>query len=150
MEALDAISKRRSVRSFLSRPVSRPLLDKIIEAGKAAPSAGGLETQRFIVIEGSAEKGALAGIAFGQKFVAEAPAAIVVLADEKKSKGRYGGRGSFYSVCDGSAAVQNMLVAATALGLGSCWVGAFDDDALKALLKTSLRPIAIIPIGYEG
>lgn len=148
MDTLDCINKRRSIRSFSSKKVSKEIIEKIIEAGKAAPSAGGLVSQRFFVTEKAEEKEKLANIA-GQDFVADASHIIVVFADEKKVSARYGKRGEFYAVCDGSAAVENILLAVTALGLASVWVGAFDDDALKKFFKTELKPIAILPIGYE-
>lgn len=150
MQTLDAIKKRRSVRSYASRKIPKDLINKIIEAGKSAPSAGGLRTQRFFLVENEDERKRLAEIAWGQDFIAEAPVVIVVFVDESRSKARYGKRGEFYSVCDGSASVENILIAATDLGLGSCWVGAFDDEALKKFFNTDLKPIAIIPIGYEG
>ena len=150
MDALEAIKKRKSVRSFSSKKIDKETIDKIMEAGKGAPSAGGLNTQKFFVFTDEKDKESLAQIAYGQEFVAKAPLVVVVAVDEKKSKSRYGNRGEFYSVCDGSAAVQNILLASTAFNLGSCWVGAFDDNALKKFLKTEAKPIAIVPIGYPN
>ena len=149
MDTLDCIRKRRSIRSFSSKKVPDDIIEKLIEAGRAAPSAGGLASQRFFVVSKKDEKEKVAEIANGQNFVADASHIIFVFVDENKIRTRYGKRADFYAVCDGSAAVENILLAVTALGMASVWVGAFDDDALRKFFKTGLRPIAILPIGYQ-
>ncbi len=149
MDALECIKKRRSVRSFSNRVVPKDAIEKILEAGKSAPSAGGLESQRFFLADKQKDKEKLAEISFGQKFVADASHVIAVFADAEKTKARYGERGNFYTICDGAAAVENILLAATELGIGSVWVGKFDDGELKNFFKTSMKPIALIPLGYE-
>lgn len=149
METLNCIKKRKSVRSFSNKKIPREVIEKIIDAGKAAPSAGGLASQRFFIADKKEEKEKLARIAWDQDFIAEASHIIVIFADEEKVTRRYGSRGKFYAVCDGSAAVENILLAVTDLGLGSVWVGAFDDIALKRFFRTDFTPIAILPIGYE-
>jgi SagB-type dehydrogenase family enzyme len=86
----------------------------------------------------------------GQSFIAQAPVAIVVCTDAGRSAERYGERGTnLYCIQDTAAAVENILLAATALGLGACWVGAFDDSAVAGVLQLSatLHPVAIVPIG---
>jgi nitroreductase len=97
-------------------------------------------------------KAELAAAAFGQKFVAEAPVVIGVAAAPPKDS-RYGERGRLlYCLQDTAAAVQNILLAAYDMGLGTCWVGAFDDDAVaRGLgLKQGERPVALIPVGVPA
>ncbi|MDI6721650.1 MAG: nitroreductase family protein [Candidatus Aenigmarchaeota archaeon] len=86
-----------------------------------------------------------------QDFIAEAPAVIVIFANETRSARKYGRRGKeLYCINDASIFASYIQLAASALGLGSCWVGAFDDDAIRRLLKAPdhLKPAAIIPLGY--
>jgi nitroreductase len=83
----------------------------------------------------------------------EAPINLVVCANQERSARRYGDRGrTLYSVLDAAAAVENILLAAHSLGLGACWVGAFDAEKVSLALKLpkALRPVAIIPVGYPA
>ena len=118
-----------------------------------APSAGNCQPWHFVVVRSERTKGQLAEAAYSQWFVAEAPVVIVVCADPDRSARRYGSRGAqLYCLQDTAAATENILLAVTALDLGACWVGAFDERAAsKALgLPTNLRPVAIVPIGYPA
>ncbi|PIR13116.1 hypothetical protein COV49_03255 [Candidatus Falkowbacteria bacterium CG11_big_fil_rev_8_21_14_0_20_39_10] len=153
MDFWEVINKRKSVRSFVAdREVSDEQIEKIIEAGKKAPSAGGLRPVEILVIKDSEKKKMLARAALGQNFITQAPAVIVAVVDVEKTASVYGQRGEkLYSIQDGAAAIENMLLAATALGLSSCWVGAFDEKKVKKILGLDgdKRPQAILPIGYE-
>jgi nitroreductase len=151
MDLFEAIRERRSVRAFKTTPVPDELIDKVLEAAQWAPSAGNLQARSFIVVKDPKAKAALCAAALHQSFIEEAPVNIVVCADERRSEIRYGQRGrELYSILDASAAVQNLLLAAHALGLGTCWIGAFSDNSVKKILNLPdwLRPIAIIPMGY--
>jgi len=153
LDLFKAIKTRRSVRSFKPQPIPSDLLEQIIESGIAAPSAGNMEPRVYILVQDPQVKRGLARAALGQSFIAEAPAVIVVCADTERSAARYGERGRrFYSLLDSAAAVQNILLAAHALGLGSCWVGAFDDGEVASVLSLPriVRPVAILPIGYPA
>jgi SagB-type dehydrogenase family enzyme len=95
-------------------------------------------------------KEALAAAAYNQVFVSQAPVVIVVCADAARSAARYGQRGrELYCIQDTAAATAHILLAAVAMGLGSCWVGAFDEkQAARVLdLPARHRPVAILPIG---
>lgn len=95
----------------------------------------------------------LAAAALRQSFVAEAPVCIVICAEPERSARIYGARGrTLYCLQDTAAAAQNLLLAATALGLGTCWVGAFEEERVRACLELpgNLRPVAIIPVGYPA
>jgi nitroreductase len=105
------------------------------------------------VVRNQETKRALARAALTQWFLGEAPVVIVVCADPERSARRYGDRGRhLYSIQDTAAAIENLLLAAVASGLGACWVGAFDEDAAADALDLSshLRPVAIVPIGYPA
>ncbi len=150
-DLFEVIKERRSERHFKSDPVPDEMIRRIMECGLKAPSAGNMQPWQFIIVKRPELKANLSKAAFGQKFVQDAPVVIVVLADPGRSAGRYGNRGSdLYCIQDTAAAVQNMLLAVVAFGLGACWVGAFDEaDAGRALdLPGHLRPVAMIPIGY--
>ncbi len=154
MDFWQVIRSRHSVRGFASgQDVSPELVSGLLGAAIEAPSAGNRQSWHFVVVRDAAIRAALAYAAQGQMFVAEAPVVIVVCADPARSARRYGERGrSLYTFQDTAAATQNLLLAATALGLGACWVGAFDEgEARRALnLRPGLVPVAIIPVGYPA
>jgi nitroreductase len=148
----EVIKRRKSSRSFdRSKDVSENDIKKLLEAANCAPSAGAIYPTEFKVIRDQEVKNLLAKAAFGQYFIAEAPVVIVVIADIEKSAAKYGKRGrNLYAIQDAAAATENLLLAATALDLGTCWVGAFDEDEVSKILKLekSQRPLAIIPVGW--
>ncbi len=152
VDVFEAMEKRHSVRAFdASREVPQEMVDEVLRCACLAPSAGNVQPWRFTVVRDARVKEALAAAALGQTFVAQAPVVIVVCADLKAHAGSYGRRGvELYAIQDTAAAVQNMLLAATALGLGTCWVGAFrEEEAARALdLPPHLRPLALVPMGY--
>jgi nitroreductase len=151
MELFEALEVRRSVRKFRTdHPIGDNTLQKILQAGLRAPSAGNEQAWRFIVVRDAHLKKRLATEAGHQAFIQQAPVAIVVVADLRRAGERYGDRGRLtYALQDTSAAIENMLLAITALGLGACWVGAFDEQKASEILELSgnLRPVAILPIG---
>ncbi|MCL2818650.1 MAG: nitroreductase family protein [Actinomycetia bacterium] len=152
MDFFEVVHERRSVRHFSDTPVPRELIEKILKAGIAAPSAGNVQPWRFVVVESAEAKTRLGG-ALDQTWVAAAPVLVVVCVDPRPSRGRYGDRGALlYSIQDSAAAAQNILLACVASGLASCWVGAFDEDAVRASLgiKKPITPVAILPIGYSA
>jgi len=153
MDALTAILSRKSCRSFTGEPLREGDLERLLEAMRWAPSAGNCQPWRFYVVRDPGVKRALVSAAWGQGFIAEAPVVFVVCAEPDLSGARYGGRGrSLYCIQDTAAAVENLLIAATAMGYGSCWVGAFDEGAVRTALKLpeGLRPVAIVPVGPGG
>lgn len=152
MDFFEVIKKRHCVRSFdQTREVADEQIKQIIEAGRRAPSAGGIYPVNFAVVREQGKKDKLAEASFGQRFVALAPVVIVVSADIEKTAARYGERGrELYAIQDAAAAAENIFLAATALGLGACWVGAFDEEEVRSILGLSgnIRPLTIMPIGY--
>jgi len=123
MSLLDVILRRASVRRYIKKPVPREVLMKILEAGRRAPSAMNLQPWHFIVITDQRTKEALSHRRW-TGFLREA-AFIIVGCGEKDKK---------WSTVDVAIALQNMVLAAEALGLGSCWIGDFDESEVKKLL----------------
>ncbi len=152
MDVFTAIIERRSIRRFTDEPVRREQLEKLVEAARWAPTAGNLQPWRFVVVTATVVKEALAAAAGGQRFVAAAPAVIGVAAVPPASA-RYGARGrELYCLQDTAAAVQNILLAAYEMGLGTCWVGAFDEAGVGRALELDAdeRPVALIPVGVPA
>jgi nitroreductase len=151
MDLFEVIQHRSSIRSFTSEPVSEQEVTTLLEAAIKAPSAGNLQPWRFIVVRDPAFKHKLVDAALGQQFLTEAPVVIVVCADLSVYRTRYPERGvELYCIQDTAAAIENLMLAAVALGLGTCWMGAFDEDqAAQAMnLPKGIRPLAIIPVGH--
>lgn len=150
MDFFDVLSQRHSVREFSSRAVEERTLNKILNAANTAPSAGNLQSYEIVVIRGPKQKAALARAAFDQDFMTAAPAILVFCADPAKSAAKYHRRGTeLFCIQDATIAASYAQLAAAALGLGSVWVGAFDEN-LAARIVGGLKPICILPIGYPG
>lgn len=151
MECLEAIKGRRSVRKFKDTPVDKEIIKELLDAAQMAPSAGNLQARDFIVITNKITKQKLAKAALDQTFIEKAPCIIVAVANIERSSRIYKTRGEFYAIQDATAGIMNLLLAAYSRGLGTCWVGAFDDNAVSKILglPCQIRPIAIIPVGYS-
>lgn len=144
MDAMEALVTRRSCRQFSSREVGRDLIEKIVDAGRLAATARNVQPWEFVVVVDAAARRELAGMTDTGRFIADAPVCIAVLTKETK-----------YYLEDGSAATQNLLVAAHALGLGSCWVaGDKKPYASKAAAflgaPEGVRLVALVAIGYPA
>jgi nitroreductase len=153
LDVFEAIKSRRSVRAFSEERVSDKDLWKLLNAARMAPSAGNIQPWSFVVVRTSQIKRRLAEAALNQHFIEEAPVVVVACADEERSKQGYGSRGEhLYCIQDTAAAVQNILLAAVALGLGACWVGAFHENEVRDALNipAGLRPVAIVPVGWPN
>jgi nitroreductase len=150
MEVTDAIESRRSIRRYKKTDVSDELLKEILRAGQMAPSAGNLQGREFIVIKDNAVRELLCMAALNQYFIMGAPVCIVVCANILRTATRYGKRAELYAVQDATASVMNMMLRAHDLGLGTCWVGAFNEQAVSQLLEIphGVRPVALLPLGY--
>jgi len=152
MAVLEAIRNRRSVRAFRPDPIPEEAMLALKEALRWAPSAGNLESRHFHFVHEEALRRRLAEAAFGQDFVARAPLVVVCSADRSIER-RYGRRGlELYMLQDVAASIQNLLLAAHALGLGAVWVGAIDEGAVaRALqLEAHLRVVALVPVGFAA
>ncbi|MFP4136636.1 MAG: nitroreductase family protein [Candidatus Acetothermia bacterium] len=150
MNFFDLIKKRSSVRSFTGRSLTEEEIEKLLRAANSAPSAGNLQSYEIVVIKEKGLKEDLAEAAHGQKFIERAPALFAFIQDAERSQNKYGERGQLYSIQDGTIAATYLQLAAVELGLGSCWVGAFDEEAVKELLDTQKKPLTIIPVGHPA
>lgn len=153
MEFSEVIAKRRSVRHFNSKlEVSEADIRALLEAAVAAPTAGNIQPWRFTVVRTLEARERLAG-ALRQRWATAAPVVIVVSLDPRPCAARYGDRGEFlYGIQDTAAAVENILLTAVDRGLASCWIGAFDEEAVRDAIGVSapITPVAILPIGYSA
>jgi nitroreductase len=152
MELMDIMQSRRSIRAFRPDPLTPDQIDTLIEALLSAPSAGNLQSRQFFFVTNKELQWELVRAALGQDFIAEAPLVVVACTDTRVQR-RYGSRGTtLYSIMDVAASVQNALLAAQSMGLGACWIGAFNEEPVHALLKLppNLRPVTMIPVGYPA
>jgi nitroreductase len=151
MDLLEAIKGRRSIRAFKNEEVSVEDVKRLVDAARWAPSAGNIQPWEFIVVRKPEIKKALVEAALGQDFIKEASVVIIVCANENRSSERYGVRGkSLYCIQDTAAALQNIHLTAYSLGLGTCWIGAFNEEETRKILKIpqGIRPVAMVPVGY--
>jgi len=153
LDVFEAISSRRSIRTFEKRAVSDEQVGMLIDAARHAPSAGNIQPWEFVIVRDQQTKKQLSSAALNQAVIEGAPVVIVVCANEARSGQGYGSRGvTLYCIQDTAAATQNILLAACALGLGTCWVGAFREEMVRRSLNTptDVRPVAMIPVGYPA
>ncbi len=151
MEVFDAIRTRRSIRKFKDKQVPWDNITTIMQAGKYAPSAGNMQNWKFIVIKSDEKRTAIAKACLQQEWMEQAPIFIVVVAEPEKAERYYGTRGArLYTIQGCAAAIENMLLTAHSLGLGACWVGAFDEDDIFRILSLPEEKSVqgIIIIGY--
>ncbi len=148
----DVLKERRSIRKYEKLIVSKNLVSQLLEAAEMSPSAGNLRARRYIIVTKPEVRKALAMAAYGQSQAGMAPLLIVVCADIERSSRRYGDRGSLYSIQDATAATMCLLLKVQDLGLGACWMGAFDDDIIREVLglQNNLLPVALISVGWPA
>ncbi|MEM2908229.1 MAG: nitroreductase family protein [Candidatus Hadarchaeales archaeon] len=142
MEVLEAIRVRKSSRAYSPAPVPKEKLEKILEAARLAPSAENKQPWYFVVVTDPKHKKQIAKSGRFARFLAECPLVIVGCADCKASP-------KWYAI-DTAIAMQNMVLAATSEGLGTCWVGSFDEELVKSLLKIPdhYKVVALLAVGY--
>lgn len=150
MDCIETINRRRSIRKFKNMDIGKENIDILLNAAQAAPSAGNMQGRDFIIVTDRTIKRELVVAAHNQHFIASAPIIIVAVANIRRSSSRYGSRGELYAVQDATASVMNIILAATNIGLGTCWIGAFDEDIVRDILNIPIgeRPVAMVPIGY--
>ncbi len=146
MDAIDAIRTRRSIRQYKRDAVPEELLATVLDCGRWAPSAGNRQPWRFIVVKNGDVKKRLASALPSGGFMTDAPLAIAVVIDPSASN---------HAVEDAAAATQNIMLAAHALGLGSCWIGAYNspnEGAAKEVLEVpaNFRIQSVIVVGYPA
>jgi nitroreductase len=161
VELIEAIRTRRSVRRFADQTVEEEKIAELFEAVRQSPSWANLQCWRFVVVTDPAARSKLSDLSFVESFfaplgykvnpaakgLAEAPVIIAACADPAKSGNL---RGQEYYLTDMGIACQTLMLAARGLGLGTVFVGVFDEDAVKALLHIpeSVRVVGLLPLGY--
>jgi nitroreductase len=153
MDFFDVVAARKSVRAFMEGNAEEEKLRRILETANQAPSAGNLQAYEIFVLRKAADRRALARAALGQEFVASAPVSLVFCANPGRAVPRYGQRGArLYALQDATIACTYAMLAATALGMATVWVGAFHDDEVRRAIRgpQDVLPVAILPIGYPA
>lgn len=151
MEVKDCILGRRTIRNYLNVPLEWEKIGEVLTAGMAAPTAGNLQNYKFIVVLDEENRKNVVQSCLNQNWMLTAPCLIVVISEPKAAERMYGVRGErLYSVQNCAAVIQNMLLRAHDLGLGSAWVGAFEEEMLRRALDiTDIgRPQAVVCLGY--
>ncbi len=146
MMFLELAQQRRSIRAYKKTPVEADKLEKVLEAGRCAPTACNWQPFYFVVLRGGEVSRLKA--AYGRDWFLAAPVAIAVCCDRTKSWKR--GDGKEYGDVDAAIAMDHMILAAQELGLGTCWIGAFNaNEVSKALgLPRHVEPVVLTPLGY--
>jgi nitroreductase len=144
MDALEALKTRRAVRVYRPDPVPRSVLENVVDCARLAATAINLQPWEFVVVTERPRLHALAAATDHGKFIADTPACVVVLCKDVK-----------YFLEDGSAATQNLMVAARAQGLGSCWVAgekkAYATEILRLVdAPPGYRLVSLVPLGYPA
>jgi nitroreductase len=142
MSLIDVVLSRRSIRCYKEKDIPIEILDKILEAGRQAPSAGNRQPWHFIVLKDYETKKKLSK-GLWNKFVKDTPVTIVGCASVK-------GIMKKWSIVDTTIALQNMVVAAWAMGVGSCWIGDFKEEQVKRLLDipNGWKVVSLLTLGY--
>jgi nitroreductase len=148
------VRRRHSIRKYQTdMPVEDSHLHAVLEAACAAPSAGDLQAYRIIVVRDAALREALSAAADGQAFVAEAPVCLVFCTEPQRSAVQYGERGaSLYALQDATIATAYAELGTVAAGLGSTWVGRFNEARVRELLELEpgSQPVALLSLGYPA
>lgn len=149
MSFFKTVEKRRSIRSFSNKSVEKSKIQKILKTSLMSPSAKGLQNYQIIVIEDQKKKDKLVNATYGQEYI-NSSLVLVFCSDPKRIR-FMGNRGkNLLSVQDATIAASYAQLSATALGLSSVWIGHFKEKAVAEILKTKLRPVAILSIGYAN
>jgi nitroreductase len=149
MNVMDAIKTRKSVRAYSDLPVEDDKLNVVLEAARLAPSASNLQEWRFVIVREMETRKKLAQIAGNQKFVGEAPVVVVACAE---TDGHVMKCGQLCYPIDVAIALDHMTLAAVELGLGTCWIGHFDEIKAKEILgiPEKIRVVELMPLGYPA
>ena len=148
-EFFDFLTTRCSVREYGKEPVTPEEVEYILDCASTAPSAGNLEAWDVVLVIDEGEKEILSHAAYDQPHIENAAVLFAVCANYVRSMSRYGERGILYAVQDATIACTYMMLAAHSIRLQSCWVGAFDEDEVRQVLKLPqhVRPVAILCVG---
>ncbi len=147
MNVMEAIKKRGSIRGYKDSEVEEEKLNLVLEAGRLAPSASNRQEWKFIVVKNKDTREKLGIASHHQKFVGEAPVVIVACSTETS---HIMPCGQLSYPIDLAIAVDHMTLKAVEEGLGTCWIGAFEEEEVKKILgiPDTIRVVALLPLGY--
>lgn len=153
---MDIIRKRRSVREYLDKPVEKEKINELVEASRLAPSSCNSQCWRFVATTGEIKeqitKQGMGGIIVANHWAKTAPVIIVACADLSLIAHKIGAKvkGIEYYLVDMGIAIEHLVLRATELGLGTCWIGWFNEPAIRKLLKIprGIKIIALLALGY--
>jgi nitroreductase len=147
MEFMDVVAARKSVRSYADKPVEEEKLSKVLEAARLAPSWANKQCCKYIVVKDKTKIQELAGGFNG--WLKQAPVIVVACADPKDS-GVHDGMN--YYLVDVGISMQQLVLAATDVELGTCWIGGFDEAKIKKTLEIpeTITVVALTPVGYPA
>ena len=157
MILLEAIKHRKSIREFLDKPVEREKIITCLEAARRAPSACNSQPWKFIIIDDTTLKKHLCKAAFSgifaiNAFANKAPVIVAVISEKSKFLARIGGmfRGTEYCLLDVGAAIEHFVLQAEDMGLGTCWIGWFNEPAVKSILgiPSPKKVDILLAVGY--
>ncbi len=151
MEFNEVIRTRRSIRKYSQKSIADDVLKKVLEGIRIAPSGSNRQPWKFIVIKNHQTKEKLVPACRDQKFIAEAPVIIVACSlPIESNRGNY--MKEFSVVVDVSIAIDHLMLAARNEGLGTCWIGAYDNDTVKGILgiPNEVNVVALVPLGYPA
>ncbi len=151
MSVLDIVRTRRSVRRYEERAVPEETLARVLEAARLAPSAKNLQPWKLIVVRDRAAKLGLAKAAFDQTFISEADIVVAACGFPEKAYPRQGRFMNSWPI-DLAIAFEHLILQAAEEGLGTCWIGAFEEAAVKAVLgvPADVRVMAMTPLGWPA
>jgi len=149
MKVLEVIQKRRSVRKYKKDPIPEKALMRVLEAARLAPSGKNFQPWKFIIVKDKALKEKLAQASAGQFFMAEAPIIIVGCGFPDNCYAHMGRYMKSWSV-DVTIALEHLILQAQEEGLGTCWIGSFEEEEVKAILNIpeNVKVLALTPLGY--
>ncbi len=149
MEVFEAMSERKSIRAYKANEVEEEKLTRVLEAARLAPSASNRQEWKFIVVKNEATRKKLAAATYGQRFVGEAPLIIIACATESKAIMTCGQPAH---TVDLSIACTHLILEAWEQGLGTCWLGTFNETEVKEILAIPdpVRVVTMTPLGYPN
>ncbi|MBN2246115.1 MAG: nitroreductase family protein [Candidatus Aminicenantes bacterium] len=149
MSVLDVIKKRRSTRRYKADEIPEEVLLRVLEAARLAPSGKNYQPWKFVLVKDKDLKVKLARAARGQMFIAEAPVIVAACGFPEQSYGRQGNYMKSWPI-DVTIAIVHLMLQAAEEGLGTCWIGAFEEKEVKPLLgiPDDVRVLALTPLGY--
>jgi nitroreductase len=149
MDFYEVVRTRRSVRSYAPDPISDDVLNRVLNAARISPSGMNRQPWKFVLVKDDDLKGKLVSSCGGQAFIAQAPL-VVVACGENIHYNRGGYMGDMSMVVDVTIAMDHLTLAARTEGLGTCWIGLFDNESVKRLLEIlkEVNVVALTPLGY--